>query len=213
MRKKTKLVCGVGINDADYIVQVNESWYENGKQRQRGLWVCPFYAKWRSMIVRCYSKREHEVNPTYKSCSVCQEWLVFSNFKKWMEVQDFEGKELDKDILIRGNKVYSPQTCVFVDRKVNQFLVERGASRGDFLIGSSLHKQAGKFVSQCKDLSGKLKYLGLFDTELEAHKAWLAFKLEQAKLLASEQTDPRVAKALIERYENYVAQEKELDKS
>lgn len=209
MRKKTKLVCGVGINNADYVVQINESWYEDGKQRQRGVWVCPFYSKWRSMLIRCYSSKEHETNPTYKGCSVCDEWLTFSNFKNWMEKQDWEGKEIDKDILYIGNKIYSPETCVFVDRKVNQFLVERGASRGKLLIGVSQHKE-GKFIAQCNDGSGKGGYIGLFNTEIEAHKAWLKRKQEVALKLASEQTDTRVAKALIDRYENYVAQEKEI---
>ena len=75
------------------------------------------------------------------------------------------------------------------------------------MIGVCLEKASNKFMATCNDGSGKKKYLGLFDTELEAHKSWLAFKLEQAKILAAEQSDPRVAKALIDRYENYVIEE------
>ena len=67
MRKKTKLVCGVGVNNADYVVQINESWYEDGKQRQRGVWVCPFYSKWRSMLIRCYSSRNMKLTPLTKA--------------------------------------------------------------------------------------------------------------------------------------------------
>lgn len=49
-------------------------------------------------------------------CSVCEEWLTFSNFKRWMEQQDYEGKALDKDLLVSQNKTYSSETCVFVPR-------------------------------------------------------------------------------------------------
>lgn len=202
MVKKKKLVRGVGTNDADYVVRRFETiGYENGKQKQKLVWECPFYRRWCSMLKRCY-----EWGTSYIGCHVCEEWLTFSNFKAWVEKQDWEGKELDKDLLIKGNRVYSPETCVLVDKRVNLFLTERAASRGQWLIGVYWSKRGGKFRASC-GVDGKVKYLGLFDTELEAHKAWLAFKLEQARLLAVEQTDPRVAKALIERYENYITED------
>lgn len=210
MRKKEKLVCGVGMNDADYQVQdCIITVDENGKKSRKVIWRCPFYSKWADMLSRCYSAKSQKRRPTYKGCSVFEEWLLFSNFKAWMETQDWEGKHLDKDLLIMGNKIYSPETCVFVDRKVNQFLVEHTAAKGEYMIGVYWSKPNKKFKASCNDGSGKL-YLGYFNTELEAHQAWLSFKLEQAKILAAEQTDPRVAKALIDRYENYVAQEKEI---
>ena len=201
---KKKLVCGVGIMDVDYRVQEFITLgCENGKRKQKLIWVCPFYEKWKSMLRRCYSEKYQEKQPTYKGCSVCQEWLTFSNFKAWMEGQDWEGKHLDKDILLSGNKVYNPQTCVFVDAKVNTFLTECNASRGQYMIGVYWSRDCSKFRAVCWDGSGKHKHLGYFSTELEAHKAWLAFKLKLAYKLASEQSDPRIAKALIERYTNY----------
>lgn len=204
MRKKITIVHGVGTNDADYVVQKWSIFVdESGKKKQKLLWICPFYCKWRSMLSRCYSTKFQEKYPTYRGCYVCEEWLIFSNFKSWMEKQDWQGKSLDKDILFPENKLYSPSTCIFLDKKVNTFLIERNASRGEYMIGVYWHKQLGKFVARCND-SNSLKHLGVFSTEIEAHKAWLSFKLEQAKLLAAEQTDPRVAKALIDRYENYV---------
>lgn len=207
------LVYGVGINDASY--QVAE-WItaEDGYGKKRKLaWVCPFYLRRRDMLRRCYSVKLQEKHQTYIGCYVCDEWHKPSNFKAWMETQDWEDKQLDKDILFPGNKLYSPETCVFVDRGVNSFILERNSSRGQWMIGVNWDKSTKKFKAQCNKFKGRQRYLGLFDTELEAHQAWLKCKQELALQLAAEQTDPRVAKALIERYENYVAQEKELDKS
>lgn len=201
--KRNKLVYGVGIMDADYVVKKFERWYENGKRKHKQIWICPFYEKWKDMLKRCYSEKYQERCPTYKGCSVCQEWLTFSNFRAWMEQQDYEGKQLDKDILFPGNKVYSPETCVFVDQWVNLFLTERQNDRGEYMIGVHWRKDLSKFRANCNDGSGKNKHLGYFTNEVDAHKAWLDCKLKLAYQLASEQTDPRTAKALIERYENY----------
>jgi len=200
---KKKLVCGVGINDADYPIDIRDVWYECGKKKQKVLWVCPFYARWKSMLKRCYSEKVQEKYPTYKGCSVCEQWLTFSNFKAWMEKQDWEGKDLDKDILFKGDRVYSAETCVFVDQRVNLFLTDCASSRGEYIIGVCWDRSKNKFKAACRDGSGIQKHLGYFDTESEAHKAWLDFKLKLAHKLASEQTDPRIAKALIERYKNY----------
>ena len=199
-----KLVCGVGINDADYVTQKWETIEVKGKQKQKLVWECPYYRAWNNMLKRCYSSKLQERRPTYKGCSVSEEWLTFSNFKRWMECQDFEGKQLDKDLLFSGNKVYSKETCVFVTRCVNMFTTDRGASRGEWMIGVSWNKEKIKFQSQCRNpFTKKGEHLGYFTCELEAHQAWLKRKLELANLLASEQTDERVAKALIERYTNY----------
>jgi len=204
-----KLVCGVGINDADYAVQRKETIVVNGKQKQRVVWVCPYYRVWKSMLNRCYSPKYQERQPTYKGCSVSEEWKYLSVFKAWMEVQDWEGMQLDKDLLFEGNKVYSDETCVFVTKAVNNFTIDSGASRGEWLIGVYWNKRAGKFMSQCGNpFTKKQEYFGLFTCEEEAHQTWLKRKLELAHLLAAEQTDARVAKALIERYTNYSNLEK-----
>jgi hypothetical protein len=199
VRRKSKLIFGVGINDADYVVATNVQ--IDGKHKR--LRICPFYARWKKMLERCYSGSWHTLKPTYKDCYVCEEWKTFSNFKSWMEKQDWEGKQLDKDILFRNNKEYSPLTCVFVDSHVNSFLIERDSKRGEYMIGVHWHKRDKRFTSACGDGLGKTTYLGNFNTELEAHLAWLSYKLERAKELAAKQTDSRVAKALIDRYQNY----------
>lgn len=200
--KPKKLVFGVGINDADYVVKKNEAiGYVNGKKKLKQAWMCPYHRAWTSMLKRCYSAKWQERYPTYRGCTVSEDWLVFSKFKAWMEKQEWEGKDLDKDILIEGNKVYSAETCVFVTRMVNTFTIDSGASRGEWKIGVSRHKGAGKFISMCNNpFTKKLEYLGLFTTEQAAHNAWCKRKLELAHELAAIQTDPRVAKALIDRY-------------
>lgn len=204
-RKPKKLVCGVGINDADYVVVKYETiGYANGKQKQKLVWRCHYYTTWKHMLERCYSDKYQEKQPTYKGCSVSADWLTFSNFKNWMEKQDWEGNQLDKDLLFERNKVYSAEACVFVTQAVNNFIIDSGAARGEWLIGVSLHKQTGKFVAMCNNpIIKKYEYLGLFTNELQAHQAWLRRKTELAHELAAIQTDPIIAKALINKYENY----------
>lgn len=201
MRKYTKrrLVRGVGINDADYNIGKKE--FINGKHEI--VWMCPFYQTWVNILHRCYYEKQHLRRPTYKGCSVCEEWFTFSNFKVWMETQDWQGKQLDKDLLKEGNKVYSPEYCIFVDPKINTFVTDRGASRGDYMIGVCWHKRAGKFQSNCSNpFTSKKEYLGLFTNELEAHLAWKHRKHELACMLADSGycTDPRLAEVLRTRY-------------
>ena len=199
-----KLVYGVGINDADYVVQKKETIEVNGVRKRKLVWYCPYHRAWKDMLKRCYSAKLQEVRPTYKGCSVSQEWLTFSNFRRWMEKQDWEGMQLDKDLLFAGNKVYSKETCVFVSSSVNLFTTNRGNDRGEWMIGVYWNKPAGKFQSQCSNpFTKKSEHLGMFTCDKEAHQAWLKRKLELATLLAAEQTDERVAKALIARYTNY----------
>ena len=200
--KVRKLVFGVGINDADYVVERKETiGYVDGIRKQKLVWACPYYRAWKSMLKRCYSAKYKDKNPTYKGCSVSEEWLTFSVFKNWMEKQDWEDKQLDKDLLFEGNKVYSLETCVFVTKEVNLFTTDSGATRGEWLIGVHWHKKANKFVSLCSSpFTKKQEYLGMFTCEQEAHEAWLKRKIELAYELAAIQTDERVAKALIYRY-------------
>lgn len=199
-----KLLYGVGINDADYAVTEWETIEVDGVRKKQCVWYCTYYRTWTHMLMRCYSTKYQERQPTYKGCSVSEEWLTFSVFKRWMECQDWGGKQLDKDLLLVGNKVYSDETCVFVTKAVNTFTTDRGNNRGEWLIGVYWNKGAGKFLSQCGNtFTRKQENLGYFTCELEAHQAWLKRKLELAHLLSAEQTDERVAKALIERYTNY----------
>jgi hypothetical protein len=200
--KTKRLIYGVGINNADYIVEKREIiGYEDGKQKRKLVWICPYFRVWRGMLERCYSEKWQEKYPTYRGCSVSTEWLTFSVFKSWMMTQDWEGLQLDKDLLVQGNKIYSADTCVFVTQTVNKFINDRGNDRGEWLLGVNLYKRTGMFQARCcNHFSKKREFLGYFTSEQEAHQAWKKRKLELAHEIAAIQTDQRVAEALINRY-------------
>lgn len=187
-----KLINGVGFNDATYKTHV----LDNGK-----LVMCPFYKTWQSMLARCYSKSYQAKKPTYVGCTVCDEWLVFSNFRAWMQNQDWQGKQLDKDLLFQDNKIYSPNTCVFVTHITNSFVKDNKASRGDTMLGVNYHITKKVYQSRCSNpFTKKSDYLGYFDNDLDAHLAWKKRKFELAVILAEPQTDERVKQALLTRY-------------
>ena len=186
-----KYVYGIGINDAGYVVQPRIAGVNH---------ICPFYKVWYSMFSRCYSKPALLRNPTYQGCSVDDQWHKFSSFKKWMELQDWDGNQLDKDLLVKDNKVYGPNTCVFISKSLNIFMTERSASRGDYPIGVCYEPSTGKYKSQCHDPSRGQIYLGLYDTPENAHVVYRRFKYKSALRLAENQKDKRVSQALIDRY-------------
>ena len=130
-----KLVYGVGVNDLGYRVQINEEVTKNGGKRiLKSVFRCKYYTAWRNMLTRCYDKKYLERNPSYIGTSVCNEWLSAATFKKWMEQQDWHGKCLDKDIIVPGSKLYSPETCAFVLTATNSFVLARDACRGHSLL-------------------------------------------------------------------------------
>lgn len=177
---------GVGINDAGYVV-IEKTRKGRGSGNKT---KCPFWTKWVSMLERCYSK---QMSKSYANTRVCEEWLTFSKFKAWMETQDWEGKHLDKDLLGDGS-YYSPETCCFLSKEVNGFLV--GCNKPF----SSKVGKSGKYQARCMNPFSEDKedgrYLGLFKTPEEAYAAWKAKKDEYACLLAVLEEDPRVAEGL-----------------
>lgn len=188
MAGKRSLVVGVGINDADYMVM----------DRKTG-WLCPFYRKWSSMLRRCYSKKTHKFQPTYIGTVVCEDWKLFSNFRRWMVEQDWVDKELDKDLLGDGN-LYSPDTCCFINKYVNAFMTDRSNYSGVYPTGVQL-TATGRYKSQVSAFNGKQTSLGVHDSVREAWKAWVTKKAELATILAQQETDARVAIALMNRYD------------
>lgn len=180
-----KLVHGVGINDADYNTRI----IVNGKAV-----TCPAYRKWTSMLQRCYSSKCHAINPTYIGCSVCNEWLTFSNFALWFGSNNVEGWHLDKDIKIKKNKIYSPNSCLFVPQSINKLLNERTAKRGDWPIGVYFHKRDRIFPAQIR-IEGKLVYLGSYITPELAHLAYK--KAKNKEIMRKCEEYPQLSKYLI----------------
>lgn len=198
-----RLVHGVGVNDSKESVYM----LVNGKWDR-----CPYYRKWAAMLERCYSPKSHKKHPTYIDCSVCDEWLYFSNFKVWMEAQDWEGMELDKDLIIDGNRVYSPDACCFIDRATNGLLKESAASNGDCPTGVYFRKDTRVYVARCCDENYQ-KHLGIFKTQEPAHKAYLKYKSGVILRAAEKQTDNRVKGALIARADALLIQSREINPS
>lgn len=161
-----RVIYGIAINDASYITHT----IKDGK-----IVSCPFYQSWKSMLSRCYDKSYHERHPIYKDCSVCEEWLIFSEFKKWMEAQDWKGKALDKDLIVFGNRIYSPDTCMFVSTAINNLFCGNNARRGAYPKGVSFCPERGNYMAQCR-VDGKSKNLGRYTTPEEAEIVYLTFK-------------------------------------
>ena len=188
LHRKPKLVHGVGVNDADYVVRPKGP---DGKVR-----TCPYYRAWTNMLARAYYQKCQAMYPTYVGVTVCEEWHSFMAFRAWMMTQDWEGKQLDKDVIVPGNKVYSPATCAFVSHEVNLLLVDSAASRGKWPIGVDWRKSKRKFRAQIRE-NGRQRELGTFTTPEAAHRAWRKEKVRIVRTAAHECDDPRVSAGLL----------------
>lgn len=148
------------------------------------------YLKWHDMIHRCYNAKFHERQPQYKGCTVCEEWLNYCNFKVWYDQHKISGMslDLDKDILFKGNKIYSPETCCFVPHAINTLFLSRKEARGDYPIGVSYEKDKEKFRA-CMAFMGKQIKLGTFDTAEDAFARYKEYKEDFIKDLAEQYRD------------------------
>lgn len=143
------------------------------------------FSRWHNMLKRCYDSEYQEKHPSYKGCEVCDKWLNFQNFAKWFEENYYEVNnekmELDKDIIIKGNKLYSSITCVFVPQRINKLFTKRQNDRGDYPIGVSPYKD--KFIARCNNTSSKLGY---YNTPEEAFQTYKTYKENLIKEIAEE---------------------------
>lgn len=187
-QKKNRILFGVGINDANYVTETrliirDDKGKKIGSKR---VWRCEIFERWANMLYRCYSKDSKLKNPTYSGVvTLCAEWLKFSNFKRWVVSQAYTGMELDKDILIQGNKEYSPVACAFVPSYINCMLTLHGNARGEWPIG--VHK-AGLSPRQVNisqnpfiatiSIGGKKMTVGRRRTPSEAHQIWQLTKAD-----------------------------------
>ena len=163
------LVFGVGIND----LRLSTS--------------DPCYVVWNNILQRTVSENFKSKHKTYEDCTICEEWIRLSNFKKWFDQHYVEGYHVDKDILSgRGKKIYSPETCSFVPREINNLLIKSGAIRGKHPIG--VFFQRGKFVARLSTPKYIIK-LGRFKTPEEAFLAYKEAKEAYIKRIAKEYYD------------------------
>ena len=183
-------VYGVGVLGTKYPSKIN------GVQTRE-------YKLWCNMLERCYSDTCQKKNPTYEGCEVGDNFKSYEYFYEWCQNQigfSNRGWHLDKDLLIKGNKVYSEYSCVFLPNEINLLLTKRTTSRGEHLIGVSWHKRDKVFTAQVNKNKGKSEHLGLFNTEIEAFNAYKeakeSFIKEQAEKW-KDQIDPRAYEALM----------------
>ena len=143
------------------------------------------YNAWRAMIQRCYYEKHLKLRSSYRGCEICEEWLNFQNFAKWYDENYYsipnEKTHLDKDILFKNNKIYSPETCIFVPQRINEFFTKNDKRRGDLPLGVSISNN--KYVAGCKNknISDKPIYLGTYNTIEEAFEVYKIFKEDSIK--------------------------------
>ena len=149
---------------------------ENGKKTK-----C--YKEWIQMLQRCYDPKTQERQPTYKGCLVCEEWHNFQNFAEWFYKHYYEvpnqRMELDKDILFKGNKIYSPDNCSFVPKDINNLFVKCEKRRGDLPIGVTYHKRDNVYEAWCAKI-----YIGRYNTIDSAFQSYKHYKENLIKKLA-----------------------------
>lgn len=151
------------------------------------------YNAWTNVIERCYCKKLKDKRKTYAECSVSEEWHNYQNFAKWYEDNLWDKNictDVDKDILIKGNKLYSPETCILVGDRLNSLFIKCNSARGKYPIGVSYHKRDEKYYSQCcyinEENEMKTKWLGYCSTESEAFNNYKNFKESYIKQVADQ---------------------------
>lgn len=137
----------------------------------------PEYDAWHSMMSRCYNKQVHKTHPSYADCFVDERWHNFQVFAEWYTSHEHYGLDyhLDKDLLVAGNKVYSPETCSLVPVQINNLIGENQRNKGSYPAGVSYHKAKKKYTAAVGH-DGKKIYIGAYNCPVEARKAYLEVK-------------------------------------
>ena len=151
LERINNMYCGVGINDAPDIE----------KHIKR---------RWCTMIHRCYNGKFHQKYPTYKDCSVVEEWRYLSKFADWCRESYVKNWHLDKDILHVGNKCYGPQYCVFIPAYINSLLWD-STTKTIYMHGVFKENESERYKVKVGRLGDVLTFSG-FPDELSAHLRW-----------------------------------------
>ena len=170
-----------------YNVGINGNKYPSRKNGQK----TKEYRAWSGILVRCYDEKYREENQSYKEVTCCKEWLLFENFYEWLHSQENFDKWLsgewwavDKDILVKGNKIYAPEMCSLVPPNINGLFTKCDKSRGELPIGVSKHRKkyrAGISINKHHII------LPVRDTIEEAFVDYKNIKEENIKKIAQEE--------------------------
>ena len=180
------MVYGVGILGEKYPSKINN---KNTKE----------YITWKSMLERCFDNKYKEKQVTYENVTCCKEWLLYENFYEWLHSQENFDKwkeesmySLDKDILVKNNKTYSPTTCLLIPKSINSLFVNQNRKRGELPIGVSYYEKYGKYRAyvSMRNLGKEFaKTIGYYDTPEKAFYAYKRYKENIVKQLAREEYD------------------------
>lgn len=149
--------------------------------------MTPAYKKWHGMINRCYNTKKLKKRKTYGLCTVSEEWHDFQNFAKWFCSQKYNdrGYQVDKDLIVQGNKVYSPENCCLIPLELNNIFTDSGASRGDCPIGVTFYKRLGVYRARIS-INNEVICLGNFGDVDSASRAYISAKERHVKTKANE---------------------------
>ena len=182
-RKKGNLIYGVGYSKGNSIITIN------GKKTKE-------YETWRGMLKRCYDEKYLIKEPTYNKCSISDEWLIYDNFYNWVINQENYGKwhtggrewAIDKDIIYKGNKLYSKETCFLVPKNVNALFTNRKLHRGKYPIGVDYYEHLNGFRASCMNpFTKKQEYIGIYSSPEQAFYAYKKYKENIIKLVAEQE--------------------------
>lgn len=193
VKRKPRMMFRVGLCD---VLTVDKS----GK-------ILNSYTAWHNIMKRCYSEPYHKAQPTYIGCEICDEWKTFSIFKKWYDENVKEGYEIDKDLVGKNAKYYSPQTCSFVPVLINHIVSrcsQNDKTRGEYPLGVYKDKRClSKYVAQITEY-GRCKFIGRYDSPKEAALAYRKEKEAYIKEVAQKYfNDGKIARNVYEALMNY----------
>lgn len=170
------------------------------------------YQAWKSMLKRCFEEKTKENQPTYQDVTCCDKWLLYENFYEWLHSQENfdrwlngENWAIDKDILVKGSKIYSPETCCLVPSNVNSLFLKNDAGRGILPIGVCKDIKSGMYISSCRNpITKKSEWLGKYDTPLKSFNVYKHRKESIIKQVAeTEYSQHNITKRCYDAMMNY----------